>query len=865
MSSTSVFPSIHKIVFASEVGAEEEDNQKKSMASFSLLVSFTVFLCFCSICTVSIAVNAITRSQPLRDGQTLVSGVARFELGFFSARESRNRYVGIWYMNIPVQTLVWVANRDNPLNDSSGVLRIDARGNLVLVNQINYIFWSSNSSRAAENPVVELLESGNLVLQDKKDAIQEDFLWQSFDYPSDTLLPGMKLGWNLKTGLNRGLTSWKSTDDPSSGELRFGIELHGYPEAVMWNGKTEHYRSGPWNGLRYSGAPELAPNTVFSFSFTANADEVYYMYQLSQEGSILSRLVLNQSSNNGGELQRLTWNTKSNSWQLFLSVPRDYCDNYGLCGAYSNCDMNQSPLCRCLQGFKPKSPGNWNSLDWSGGCVQKTALGCSERHGFMKFSGLKLPDTRHTWVNRSMDLEECEVECLKNCSCTAYARADVRGGGSGCALWYGDLIDIRQFPINSASSGQDFFIRVDSSELAAQSDSNSKKKVKVRAVVVVAIVSGMLLLGCSGFHLWNWKKKARLEGKEVDTEEKDIVDKSRMDDLELSSFDLATIARATNNFSDSNKLGEGGFGPVYKGVLFGGREIAVKRLSKNSVQGLDEFKNEVILISKLQHRNLVKVLGCCIEGAETMLVYEYMVNKSLDYYIFDEKRSTLLDWEKRFNIVFGIARGLLYLHQDSRLRIIHRDLKASNILLDCNMEPKISDFGMARIFGGDQIEAETNKVVGTYGYMSPEYAIEGLFSVKSDVFSFGVLVLEMVSGKKNRGFYHPEHQLNLLGHAWTLWNEEKALELIDPTMRDSCVATEVLRCIHVGLLCVQQQMENRPTMSSVVFMLGNGNAVLPQPQQPGFFAEKYSKASSFSSMQHSSSLNCVTVTLLSGR
>ncbi|KAJ4977104.1 hypothetical protein NE237_002210 [Protea cynaroides] len=823
------------------------------MANFDFLVYCSMLLCFCSTFTESIAVNNITRSQFLRDGQTLVSRLGSFELGFFSPGKSKNRYVGIWYMNISVQTLVWVANRKNPLIDSSGVLRIDVSGNLILVNQTNNIFWSSNSSRTAENPVVQLLDSGNLVLQSNLE--EENFLWQSFDYPSDTLLPGMKLGWNLKTGLDHRLSSWKSPDDPSPGDLSYGIELYGYPEAVMWKGTEEHFRSGPWNGLRYSGAPELSPNTVFSFTFTDNVEE----------GSIQSRLVLNQSSSNGGVLQRFTWNGRSSGWQLFLQVPRDYCDTYGLCGAYSNCDTNQSPVCQCLEGFKPKSPANWDSLDWFDGCVRKTPLDCRNRDGFMKFSSLKLPATRQTWVNRSMDLKECKVECLKNCSCTAYAIADVRGSGSGCVLWFGDLIDIRQFPINSATTGQDLFIRVDSSELAAQSD--SKRKGKLIATIAATLVMGILLLSCSVWYLWKWKNKIRLEGSEVDNGEQDTVDKSHMDDLELHAFDLATIAMATDNFSVSNKLGEGGFGPVYKGELSNGQEIAVKRLSKNSLQGIDEFKNEVILISKLQHRNLVKVLGCCIEGAETMLIYEYMENKSLDHYIFDEKRSTLLDWEKRLNIVFGIARGLLYLHQDSRLRIIHRDLKASNILLDCNMEPKISDFGMARIFGGDQIEAETNKVVGTYGYMSPEYAIEGLFSVKSDVFSFGVLVLEMVSGKRNRGFYHPEHQLNLLGHAWKLWNDGKSLELIDPLMRDSCVASEVLRCIHVGLLCVQQQMEIRPTMSSVVFMLGSESAVLPDPRQPGFFTERFpTKASSFSSMQHScSSSNSVTVTLLTGR
>ncbi|XP_059432497.1 cysteine-rich receptor-like protein kinase 25 [Corylus avellana] len=303
---------------------------------------------------------------------------------------------------------------------------------------------------------------------------------------------------------------------------------------------------------------------------------------------------------------------------------------------------------------------------------------------------------------------------------------------------------------------------------------------------------------------------------------------------ELSFMDLSTIVAATDNFSDSNKLGQGGFGTVYKGVLADGKEVAVKRLSRRSWQGLEELKNEVILIAKLQHRNLVKLLGCGIEGEEKLLVYEFMPNRSLDFFIFDSEKRIELNWKTCYNIIAGIARGLLYLHEDSRLKIIHRDLKPSNVLLDDEMEAKISDFGMARIFGENQYSANTRRIVGTYGYMAPEYAMEGLFSVKSDVFSFGVILLEIISGKKNSGFYLTEHAQTLLAYAWRLWNEGKELEFVDPLLMESCPTTEVLKCMHIGLLCVQEDPADRPTISYVLVLLGNESASLPHPKQPLF-------------------------------
>ncbi|KAI3740277.1 hypothetical protein L2E82_30703 [Cichorium intybus] len=381
------------------------------------------------------------------------------------------------------------------------------------------------------------------------------------------------------------------------------------------------------------------------------------------------------------------------------------------------------------------------------------------------------------------------------------------------------LQDLRKEDI----SGQDIYIKMYNPR-----DTKKKKKIKSSLRVTMSIVFSVVLFGfVLILYAWRKKKKSHLKA---------LANKDPKQDSDLPLFSLSKIIKATDNFSIDNKLGQGGFGAVYKGVLDEGEEIAVKRLSKTSKQGLDEFQNELICIAKLQHRNLVKLLGYCLQGEEMMLIYEYMPNKSLDFFLFDENNSLLLDWAQRYHIINGIARGLLYLHQDSRLRIIHRDLKASNILLDSNMNPKISDFGLARMFNEYETEANTNKVVGTLGYISPEYAGNGLFSMKSDIFSFGVLVLEIVSGKKNRGFSHQDHQDNLLGHAWRLFKEDKSLELVDTALGDLWIISEVLQSIHVGLSCVQQHADDRPTMSSVIHMLSDEGA-LPPPRPPGFFIQ----------------------------
>ncbi|XP_034697800.1 putative receptor-like protein kinase At4g00960 isoform X2 [Vitis riparia] len=343
-------------------------------------------------------------------------------------------------------------------------------------------------------------------------------------------------------------------------------------------------------------------------------------------------------------------------------------------------------------------------------------------------------------------------------------------------------------------------------------------------IVVIATVVSVILISCICICIFLRMRKP----KDKDEPEDEILS------VESLQFNLGPIRNATKNFSDSNKLGQGGFGAVYKGTLSNGQDIAVKRLSKGSGQGELEFKNEVLLVAKLQHRNLVRLLGFCLEGIERLLIYEFVPNTSLDHFLFDPIKRQQLYWEKRYKIIVGIARGLLYLHEDSRLRIIHRDLKASNVLLDEEMNPKIADFGMARLFSLDQTQGDTSRIVGTYGYMAPEYAMHGNFSVKSDVFSFGVLVLEIISGQKNSCFRNGENVEDLISFAWRSWRDRSVSNLIDPSVSTGS-RSEIMRCIHIGLLCVQENVADRPTMASVVLMLSSYSITLPLPSQPAFF------------------------------
>ncbi|KAI8548182.1 hypothetical protein RHMOL_Rhmol07G0252900 [Rhododendron molle] len=327
-------------------------------------------------------------------------------------------------------------------------------------------------------------------------------------------------------------------------------------------------------------------------------------------------------------------------------------------------------------------------------------------------------------------------------------------------------------------------------KLANVTTKQGKKDNTTRKVIIVVLatilVIGFIVCICVFLRKRKQKKKPK--------QKFEVGDKISI--VELSQYEFETISVATDNFSASNKLGQGGFGAVYKGRLLNGQEIAVKRLAKESLQGEIEFKNEVMLLAKLQHRNLVRLLGFCSERTEKLLIYELVPQSTLDHFIFNPTRHKQLGWDRRYKIILGVSRGLLYLLEESQLRIIHRDLKASNVLLDDDMNPKISDFGLERLFVVDETHWSTINIAGTRGYMAPEYVLHGQFSVKSDVFSFGVLVLEILSGQKNQFFRNEENIEGLLSYK------------------------------HVA---------KRPTMAEVVLMLSSSSLSLKVLSEPGFF------------------------------
>ncbi|XP_057853753.1 probable LRR receptor-like serine/threonine-protein kinase At1g56130 isoform X2 [Cryptomeria japonica] len=361
------------------------------------------------------------------------------------------------------------------------------------------------------------------------------------------------------------------------------------------------------------------------------------------------------------------------------------------------------------------------------------------------------------------------------------------------------------------------------------------KKMKTGEVIGIVLSGMSVVLTCLAFIIFLWRRARKsLEARGQEQEAlKGIHTKPYI-------FSYADLKNATNDFHEKNKLGQGGFGIVHKGILPDGKLVAVKQMLSESTQGQNEFINEVAAISAVQHRNLVILLGCCVEGEHRVLVYECVENNSLAQALFGNKRSQIqLDWPTRHKICIGIAHGLAYLHEESSVRIVHRDIKSSNILLDNSLNPKIADFGLAKQFDESKTHIST-RVAGTIGYLSPEYAMRGHLTEKADVFSFGVVALEVVSGRRNncdKETNLSQDSVCLLQWVWHLYEQKGLLEFMDPQLRTTYIEEEVLRLIAVALLCTQALPAKRPSMSQVVAMLTGDVEEIPVASRPSYITE----------------------------
>lgn len=680
---------------------------------------FSFFILFLCAVHLSYARHILYPGESLSPNQNLVSENGEFKFGFFAPgnlyspeQSTSYYYIGIWLSETGSQVqpptldftsgIVWVGNRENPvLKSEPSVLSLSQNGDLIL-SQSKKLVWSLNVSRAelVSSTILHLLDTGNLVLRNRTNP--KTVLWKSFYHPTNTWFPGAGLGFTKINGenINLSLVSWKDYDDPSPGMYSLQIDsprprgfiITKMPENILFFGTFP-----TWLDI------QDLHNGLITFNYTnQSAKDATPYFQLYSTG-ILQLM---------------------HQYNPIWSSPGAICGSRIFCGPYALCvDNGISPSCKCPYGFSNMSSedvaSGSNSAAGPVGCVRNISWNCrhhisndSNRYSFYLLRDLiKLPDNSQYLGAQSQ--EGCESACLNNCSCTAYA------SGAGCNLWYGDLMNI--IARDDGLSGEQLYIRL------VVSDSTSKllmKKLIIGGVASIIFVICMILL---------WMFRGTLLFLRTENKED-----------QLSIFTYTQIKFATKHFSV--KLGEGGFGAVFKGRLFNNIEVAVKKL-KIFGQEEKQFRREVQTIGTIRHINLVRLLGFCNEGARRLLIYEYMSNGSLDSHLFKQS-SSVLSWQERYKIAIGIARGLSYLHEECRDCIIHCDIKPENVLLDENLFPKIADFGMAKLLGHDLSRVLTT-IRGTIGYLAPEWYSGDAITEKADVYSFGMMLFEIVSGKRN--------------------------------------------------------------------------------------------------------------------
>ncbi|XP_057869085.2 G-type lectin S-receptor-like serine/threonine-protein kinase At2g19130 [Cryptomeria japonica] len=766
-----------------------------------LVLAITISIALRNCCALTLdGGDTLLLGDSLTGNQTLISKNGTFALGFFSSSGTKNWYIGIWYAPISQKAIVWVANRENPVRNMPGVLQFSRDGHLRLFDsRKGRSVWSTDMGQKGSRAVIT--DSGNFIVLDghNKSAI----VWESFAHPTNTWLPGMKMWKGMK------LTSWKSSSNPASGLFSFGMDMSpGEMQTMMFYNTSVPYRSsGECTANYFTKVPELEGQKKFEVSCVKlSPSRIYISFSINPiDHTLTGRLLLDEN----GELQLYLW-MDDHRWSLRWSTYRGQCSDFEICGAYGLCNAND--VCSCVQGFTPKHDSQgW----WSSGCTRRRALQCSVTEGttdgFSEAKNQYLSEKEAVIYNEPSQ-RGCRTACLNNCSCTAFAFSN--SDSPVCRLWFGDLFGMR-----FSSEGQSVFIRLAASELR---QSTSERRIKapalgilVSAAAVFSVVSALLL---AAFVLWKYRRLWK-----TDMEEKVP--------LSLKRFSYKELRIATDNFK--HKLGSGAFGSVFKGILADNTLVAIKRL-EGSVQGEKQFYAEIITVGRIQHVNLVRLWGFCVERSRRLLVYAYMPNGSLNSFLFPESEDAekVLDWKTRFQIAVGTARGLVYLHEECRDRIIHCDIKPENILLDGDFSPKIADFGLAKLVGRDFSRVLTT-TRGTRGYLAPEW-ISGLpITPKVDVYSFGMTLLEIISGRRNLDLKVQKSRFYFPTWASSQIQKGDIIDLLDARIASEAYIEEVRRAAVVAGLCIQDDENERPSMSEVVKIL-EGTLEAPVPQIPKY-------------------------------
>ncbi|XP_062181346.1 G-type lectin S-receptor-like serine/threonine-protein kinase At2g19130 [Phragmites australis] len=616
------------------------------------------------------------------------------------------------------------------------------------------------------------------------------------------------------------MTSWRALGDPAPGMYTLQLDPAGAPQYVLlWNGTREYWVTGDWNGRFFTGAPEVAAssgNSGYSFQFVDNDRESYFTYNFA-DNSTVYRFVTDVS----GQVKGWFWVEATQGWNLVYAEPKARCAVPRGCGAFGVCSEAVSTACNCARGFRPRDAASWSLGDYTGGCVRNTELQCgkngsggdssgSNAHDdrFFRLDDMRLPDDGR--IAGAASSGDCERACLGDCTCSAYAY------NGSCFLWHDDLQNLEDGFGGQAGAGS-LYLRLAASDLpSARTHKRRTVEIAVGALAIVCFVVAASVLVVRTI----MARTTKVQG--LTTAEGCV-----------TRFKYRDLHSITKNFSD--KLGGGAFGSVFRGQLPDRTAVAVKKL-EGLRQGEKQFRAEVSTLGTIQHVNLIHLLGFCSEGGDRkLLVYEYMPNGSLDRHLFGATLYTL-SWRARYQIAVGVAKGLAYLHDKCRDCIIHCDVKPENILLDADFAPKVADFGLAKLVGRDFSRVLTT-MRGTIGYLAPEWISGEAITAKADVFSYGMMLFEIVSGRRNVEHGKPESgsesSASSAGdHAVTeatffpVLTARRLAEadgdvaaLLDTELGGDANVEQVRRVCKVACWCIQHGVDARPTMAEVVQVL----------------------------------------------